>query len=318
MEEVLLKLNQRGFSLLEIMIGGAILMGVGLAGATLFKNQSRAQKMLEHEQELNRFHENLVKTFTNTQACNATFRNYRNTPNIPMGPLNPSDVSRGFLTCSDPALCDEFKIEPGATFSELIPPDASNKRWINNQRKWRIASLELPYTVTSSGDLKMNVSYINETEGSPKVVKKEIVVGVRFKNGTGSVFKECVNPNVSSINNVQSELCRTLNANRTQHAGAVAGNYQATWDEETQNCNVVDLSTGNQTCPAGQVFEGYQADGTINCKIINSQELKQVVTNTEATYPGCPLGSVKMVKVGTELKIQCLPIPLTIFTPIPP
>jgi prepilin-type N-terminal cleavage/methylation domain-containing protein len=35
--------GQRGFTLPEIMIGGAIVAGVALAGATLFKNQSKEE-----------------------------------------------------------------------------------------------------------------------------------------------------------------------------------------------------------------------------------------------------------------------------------
>lgn len=300
--------SAKGFSLPELMMGGAILAGVGLAGAMLFKNQSKAQRSLEHDQDLTQFHENLVRVFTNSQACNATLRNYKGAPHIPLGPLNSSDVTSGLANCTSadyvaPAgKCSNYKVETGAAFTELIPPDATMKRWINGKRIWRISSIGLPFQVTSSGDLRMHIFYQNEALNPPKTVKKDLVVGVRFKNGAGSGFVECVNPHTATINNAQSDLCKALNNNRTKTGD---GNFVATWDEELQKCNIVDYNTSalttNDECPSGQIFEGYHSDGSISCKPIPSQ----INTLNSVDSPRSNCASTKIEVINGQVKIIC-------------
>jgi hypothetical protein len=240
------------------MIGGGILAGVGLAGVKLFEQQKHSQKMVSYEASLNSYHQNLIKTFTHTQMCNATIKQALIGGKIPAGSLN------NFYTCQDESTCSDFKLDSTDTLAAYFPTDPA-KRWVSNNT-WRVSSLGVLGPVTSSGDMRLQVTY----ESNPnflkvlKSVKKEITVAVRFQTGSaaGSTFKECVNNQKASINNLQSDMCRSLNSNRTKNG--ITGNFIATWDDAEQKC--VMMKHADITCPIGQVFQGFDNDGSLNCK----------------------------------------------------
>jgi type II secretory pathway pseudopilin PulG len=296
--------NDRGFSLTELMIGGAILAGVALAGATLFKNQVSSQKSIDHDQELALFHTNLANTIKNTPACNATFNDWINTPSIPAGQLDPSNGSRGLFRCSNPTNCNGYTYVKGTPRTDLIPPDpADNKVWISNKKIWQIANLGLPYTVTSSGDLRLQVTYADVTANPVRTVNKEIVVGVRFKTGVGSKFLECVNPHVSTINNIQSDFCKTLNPSRSKTSD---GTRMATWNEETQKCDLVDYSASTNCPNAGEIFKGYSANGEIVCAPLpTSDKLTEGIGPSNQLAPGCESAFMSYDKVTKSFRLYC-------------
>lgn len=62
----------------EIMVGGAILAGVALSGARLFKDQRQSQGRLDSEQVLQDFHRNFTKFIQDEKNCNATFNDWIN------------------------------------------------------------------------------------------------------------------------------------------------------------------------------------------------------------------------------------------------
>jgi type II secretory pathway pseudopilin PulG len=146
-------LGKKGFSLTELMIGGAILAGVGLTGAKLFTQQKANQKMIEHEQLITIFHQNFARTFLNSTACNTTFNQWYNLP------IPATTLTNRLWKCKPGFVCtgtfDSSKVE------EIFPLGADNKRWIDNQKIWQINSVDVG-GITSTGELRMSVEYFTD------------------------------------------------------------------------------------------------------------------------------------------------------------
>lgn len=66
--------SQNGLSLVETLIGGAVLAGLALAGVTLFENQSRNQNLIEFKSELEVLRLSLVsQMLSDPQQCKCLF-----------------------------------------------------------------------------------------------------------------------------------------------------------------------------------------------------------------------------------------------------
>jgi type II secretory pathway pseudopilin PulG len=83
-------LNSGGFTLPEVLIGGAILAGVALGSATLFQNQKKAQRSVEYDQKLAIYHSQLSRTMGTASNCNATLKSIYATP--------PTSIAAGNIT----------------------------------------------------------------------------------------------------------------------------------------------------------------------------------------------------------------------------
>lgn len=281
--------NQTGFSLTEVMVGGAILAGIAITGTKIFRDQRYAQKNVENDQHLALFHQGLIKTLSNTATCNATFKAWYGTP-IPATALS-------IYKC-DPLLsnCDNRKLDANGIVKATPPiwditlPD----RWISPQRIWKITNIEVASAVTSTGPLKLRVTYqLNPSLPNPRQVIREILISVRFNNGGG--FKECVNNQDTSLNNLQNDICKTMNMNMVTSAGHIAQ-----WNEDSQSCEMID--TG-KTCPAGYVIEGIRSDGSVHCATA-TQNLGNDNSLNSTGPKNCPTGT-KIVFTGGTFEIVC-------------
>lgn len=290
--------RQAGFTLTEMMIGGSILAGVGLAGAMLFKEQKMAQKKIDNMQTLNIFHQNLARQMNNPFNCNATFKqyNYLNQPSIPAG-----SIDKLYMCGSG---CTDFKsgatgvgvgdaIVTRGTYIDAYP-DATKSTQL-----WNVKDIKIPTAVTASGPLLIKVVYeLNQAKfpGTPEV-SKDIILTARFST-TGTVqFKECLNSQESSVNNLQNDICKSMSAITSSGSGVTAGaggGVIAQWDEATQSCKTVGNETNKlKSCPAGMVVEGIRSDGSVHCKY-------------PTTGIGCPPGQTGKLKMsGGSMKVVC-------------
>lgn len=280
---------QAGFTLTEVMIGGGILAGVGLAGAMLFKDQKMAQKKIDNMQTLNIFHQNLIRQMNNPFNCNATFKQlgYIDGTSVPAGSVN------SLYLCGSG--CTDFKtgvagVTAGAavvTRGQFIDnfPDPSKSTQL-----WNVNDIVIPNTVTSSGPLIVRIVYELNTAkfpNSPKV-SKDILLTARFSTTGTTKFKECLNSQDSSVNNLQNDICKSMSSL------ASTGSVIAQWDEATQSCKTVGDTTNKlKTCPAGMVVEGIRSDGSVHCKY-------------PTTGIGCPPGQTgKLKMVSGSMKVVC-------------
>lgn len=294
--------NRRGFSLTEVMVGGAILAGIGLAGARLFKDQRQSQARLDYEQELQIFHQNLTKFIQDEKNCNATFTDW-------LG-RTPAQVAISgtteFWTCSNCGTTlgfnyDMSSVARGTRFLQ-IPTWIENINGITTKEKglWRINTpimFKPGYAQpTGTGTFMLQVTYEMDPAfpGSRAVkkmsVKKDISLNLRFTQHTNPAnryLRECLSPKESAVNNLQSDICNSMTM------VASTGNIM-TWRDGTQSCDLLGTTPGSpvKTCPGGMVVAGIQADGTVHCEMLN-QGVAPAADLSVAT-PCSPTAQVKL------------------------
>jgi hypothetical protein len=246
--------SQRGYSLTEVMVGGAILAGVALAGAQLVKDQSKAQKKIDLDQDLMSYHSRLAKLMAVAGNCNATFRTHLAGTAQPIAAGAMAELQ---LCNSSTSSCDDTA---GMTGSSLANNAFSTgfyagtrfvgvNDYISSARRWRVAAIDIPEARNRSGQIRIRVTY---QESSGRRVSKELQVNARFQaNGD---FVECTDTGESFLKSSQQDLCKTM-------VFVNSSGMMATWDHVNQRC---DFQLSKQ-CPAGsQSF--LSSDGIFRCR----------------------------------------------------
>ena len=245
--------KESGFSLMEIMLGGSLLVGVGLAGSQLFKNQTVAQKRINNDHALEFFHNNLSRTMSLSENCNVNMK---------------AQATGGFVrqkrTITSLGLCDQAlgkcaddNTEPDLSFdvntpNALIYKEAYRR---NNEvdSSWQIQNMEIRDSLDHSGLVRFRVTYTtNPRVPYRKTIHKDIILNLRLSDGK---FSECVDARESYMNNLQNDLCKSLGP-------------LATWNDSKQICQIIN---GSKDClPTNQHVAGIGSDGSLTCTKIPS------------------------------------------------
>lgn len=286
----------------EVMVGGAILAGVGLSAAKIFKDQKNAQKRVEMDAKLNTFHSSLVKVMNDAKNCNATLSAYYNSSGASAWAA-PTTIYR----CSG-AGCANTSVKWNAnptTMNTLRSSWLTNGSWIENTeantdkgtRTWMVTSMAWAATPAASGKavLKVNYQMNPDLPGGGRRVSKDINLNLRFTQAATPVFQECVSSNESSVINLQHDICASMS--QVSSAGVIMQ-----WNDVTQTCQAL---SGVKSCPAGTMLEGIRSDGTVHCKSIS-----QGVNPNEdlMLQAACSAGTrVQLVIVDGKLTTRCAP-----------
>jgi type II secretory pathway pseudopilin PulG len=232
-----------GFTLPEVMVGGAIMAGVALAGATLLKNQADSQKRLNADQSLMMFHSTLTKTLENPHHCNATFKfKYGEAitselviPAIELCGANCNlDADAGTVTKS---------ATPFFTAGDFI------KNTQDNRQYWKLSDIRTKNALNKTGVARLIFTY-DDVRPPGRKVYKEALVNLRFSND--GKLMECFNDQESSVNNLSNDLCKSL------------GNDLVVWNEETQKCELKDAV---EDCSEhGKMVVGISSTGEVTCR----------------------------------------------------
>lgn len=306
--------NDLGFSLPEVMIGGSILVGVGLASATLFKNQTSAQVRVEYDQMLNQYHSSLSKVLENDHNCNATMRS--NGSKYGSASLGSTDDISGVYLCDTTNPINTCNSNFNAqTVVPLASAFMQEGDWIdkqpNSRKVWRLTQITYPTPpVSKSGALTIRFEYALNPLIGTRTIKKDTVVNVRFNDdasNSGTVgFIECFNAQESSVNNLQNDVCKSLFHGPNNLPNTINTDGQLSyWDASTQACRLRG-STGPvlKDCTAqGMMVEGIRPDGTVHCRSISQGFDPAPIVNST---PCAATANVKLVWDGTQLRITCL------------
>ncbi len=304
--------RKSGFSITEVMVGGAILAGVALGGARMFKDQKTGQKKVELDATLNAFHASVVKVMNDAKNCNATLNTSYNASSA--GWIQPD----GIYLCSG---CTSTSIDYTAnpTISArtspawvkkntLAYPNVSTDAWIENTsgqtdkgtRTWFVEDITLiPPATAGTGSAKLRMTYrLGPTmPGAGKTVTKDLNINMRFTQDTvaaNRLFKSCLSGSESSLNNLQHDICASMT--QLSSAGSIMR-----WNDVTQQC---DALTSVKTCPAGTIIEGVRADGTVHCKAMSQGVDFQ---NDLMLSSPCAAGtSVRLELVDGKLTTRCI------------
>ncbi|HXH30306.1 MAG TPA: hypothetical protein VNJ01_05815 [Bacteriovoracaceae bacterium] len=284
--------TQRGFNLIELMIGGTILAGAGITATVLFSKNMAAQKGITHLQDLQSYHTALTKTFSDTRNCNATF-------NMLAGPgQNPQLVDIDHINIlAESANQDQNDDAFDGTYS-AIPTTAIAREGVfigTPDKSWKIETMdvvELPNTSANvSGAItkrhRMDITYIYPKMGEKPAQTsiKSIYFTAKFeKTASGPDFVGCHDIKKNSIENLENNLCETM----TPPATSLGMGQLFEWDKAKQNCV---RKTNVRNCPAGFVAKGYTENGTVDC------------VSLRTGYEGINIVSPNLCGTGTRVNL---------------
>lgn len=298
------------------MVGGAILAGVALGGAQLFKDQKTSQKGVEHSQDLSMFHQRLAKNLSAADNCNATLSELYPSAGNALTPI--ADVPRiarctaGCLDNNNGGVTQHtaYSVTNRATL-------LSKSAFIDTREIWQVRNIAIipnqdpatgiPIQRTTSGPVILRITYAYNPKLYPvntKLFNKDIILNTRF-NDNG--FRECINSLESSTNNLQNDFCKTLNYGDINSTGAFTR-----WDESTQTCVFGHRAAGGgpKRCDTlGTEIAGFNDRGFVQCRnIVLPGETTNMVA--PSPVPQTCLATQKPIinydSVNKQVIIQCV------------
>jgi hypothetical protein len=293
-------------SLTEVMLGGAVLAGLGLAAAQLFKDQRNSQRRIELDQTLSSFHGNLARLMNRSSNCNATMKMIlaNGSQGIPI----KTSVA-GLYKCTDRCFDDNAEANLGFdafTSGAYLSNNnmlVSNNQFIDGTQTWKVKSITIPEALTRSGSFRFTLTYELTIPAFKKSVSKDIVLNARFN---GSVFMECINGQESSVNNLNNDMCKTWNLNEDPGSPTDIGKVSY-WDSALQTCVIL----GRKDCTdPGMRIKGIRSDGIIECeKVVGSTDASNL--EDDSTVANCSPSQKAQVyfdSVQKKIKVQCVNI----------
>lgn len=301
-------LKQAGFSLTEVMVGGAILAGVGLAGARMFKDQKVAQVRVEQDASLTAFHNQFVKFLQNANNCNATLRDYYGSAGGTWSP--PSGIYR----CSG---CTNATVNYDASGASI--PNSSRELWMalpnptsgtwiedilgesgKGTKSWKVMGWTLT-TPAATGRATLRVTYKASEARGGRTLTKDVNLSLRFSQETNPpLFRECLSGLESSVNNLQNDICNGM-TDQFDSTGVIMR-----WNDATQECERIGSgSLKVKVCPAGTVVEGVRADGSVHCKSLVDGVVPARDLMIESPQ-NCGSGRTKLELVDGKLVTRCI------------
>jgi hypothetical protein len=272
-------------SLIEVMIGGSILAGVGLAGAYIFKEQRKSQHRVEMDQELHFYHERLTRFLSKTSNCNVLFGSRYNND---IQAFNPTALYRCVSNC-DASQANLAVPSPSSAFAAI-------NTWLDApKRHWMINSIEVP-AATNTGKLAVKVTYqLNPSLPNARSVIKTIILNLRFS--APNQFTACYDPQGSSVTNLQADICKTMSVSST-------GDVLATWDEATLSCKLE-----SKICTAqGLGFAGIDSNGVVSCRsMTDGYDPTQMREDTAVACASPNRLSLSWNAVTKKLSTTCIP-----------
>jgi hypothetical protein len=285
----------------EVMVGGAILAGVALAGARMFKDQRKAQSKVDQEQALISFHQRLTKMLQDENTCNATLKGaYNYSPSGVAG----FDVDNIFHCPS----CTDTSMDYDALLTTPVATGLGEGQWTEaNSYMWKITDISWKSVPDGTGPAVLKVTYgtnpawANSRATKVFTVSKDINLSLRFKQDASSSnrkFKECVAGKQSSINNLQNDICGSMGIDSS-------GSVMA-WNDETQSCMPEGTFTAPvKSCPdPNMVIDGIDSTGTVRCKSITSGVNPSDIMQTTGCTPGATV-RMEVDPVTKKLEAKC-------------
>lgn len=304
MNEMIVR-GQRGSFLIEVIIGGSLLAGVGLAGATLYKNNLKNQDYLDKIRELDAFHSSLTKLLQNSAHCNATFNPWGTSSAVPG---NAANEIKYIKICSGPStVCNENSTAQSVTptNSTILITEASarlndGKQWITSglsstsprQRNWQVKDLGMT-PVNRSGKALLEILYeLYPGRTNSRTIKKDIELYFKFAPGR---FVSCGSARESSVRSVLQELCESMAKSLTAPSGS---SLLTSWNQTTQMCDL----RNSINCPSNTTFAGFDSNGLVKCVSLTRDVMGAELYDPNTT--NCSGNKIPSVVVGADKKLR--------------
>lgn len=307
------KLNQKGFSLPEIMISLGLLGGISIVTVRLIENQANNEAHLKAKAEIMKTTSILKTILNDPEGC----RNMLKDQVIPAAVATPettTNIGQPPAIAPNPApiagLYQRVRAGAGAlAYKEILVPNAKYGLFRTGSIQLaKTSDANTPTTILNPTTMNIDVDTIDlivqfrlesksimnafrsdNTDANDKTFLQRIPLIVTFNYATNQI-KDC-GLVVSEANAAAKEkFCVSL------------GNLAA-WDDTTQRCNFI-----SNKCPAGQIPERQNSSSTLfTCVNITDQFKADDLFDTSTT--GCTAGAGGFSVVtdpGTgKLKIKC-------------
>lgn len=300
--------HQSGFSLVEITLGLALMSGLGLAIAQLFRDQNRAITKNTHDSELSVFHNKLSETMSTAANCNATLKKLFPTSSA----ISSVDVTTLYICNPATTLCADDNSESDLSFDAYTTEAYEGEEYFKvgdyidrvaaisataNKEIWMIQAMRIMGSKTESGTIRLRITYQKNpriaAQSGNNTTAKDIILSVRMFDGK---FKECMNPSEANLVNAQRDLCKSLNPDEST---TLDDGEMALWNEEKQTCIV----SGVKDCSSlpGFSIDGLNSEGKLTCKsTIHSTDASAIANSTLIS---CPSNNYKLQFNSTTKKI---------------
>lgn len=236
-----MRLKQGGFSLVELVVGGGILAGIGLLGTQLIKNQKTSQQQIDHDLELELLHTKISDFFReDAKNCDATFRYHYNLP----GPIPaPPDIRRCIANCTVSTSVSDAQTAAGAVVYSVGSSLGDRSLW-QIQGFGQLFVNQVGASPDRTNIMMLPINYVHRTKLN-HTRTKFVPIAMRFDSS--GRFKQCVDGATTNIQNLERSICSALNS--------AGGNSRGVWNGDTQKC----LSTS--TIPGGDCVFGIYVRG---------------------------------------------------------
>lgn len=308
--------NSAGYSLVEILIGVALMGGIALTGAQIFKQQNQGVKYHQLVAELDTYHSNLRRILQDVNNCNATYGIENLHDPINIGALTSAInicCPSGTAPCSiDPLTnpCSRMVNQQLALNTNVMAYAKIGQKILNDAFtivSWEfkdystgnnVPSIQNTFSGAIMKRVDLRIRYkMNRSLPGPKDFIRVIPIGFRF---TSAKFQGCITQESSAKNSLVREVCECLNAQTSTIK-------LATWygGEAIERCEWFDTS-GTHTCPNGQVLLGINSLGDKVCTPASYQLNEgDMLFMNEAS---CPTGTVpKLLQNGSQVYVGCSP-----------
>lgn len=228
--------DQRGFSLVEIMIVAGILSLIVAGSATFFLQMMKNQNRLDARMDYLTFKEYVRTVLSNTTTCSSS--------------LGSQEFLKSAAETAD---------------GDLVSLQLPNYPLINETDATKFEEFKL----IVQGVTLRNAQLVGTNSLGYDVYRTDMV-GNFFTTrptaeGTGELGEKILGSVLVAINAGQIETCVTANdldlAAQELNCIAVGG----VWDPVEKKCTPPTSPIQIATCPAGQVLSGFNADGSLIC-----------------------------------------------------
>jgi hypothetical protein len=302
--------NQRGAFLVEVILGGGLLIGIAIAASSFYKTRLKSQTYMEKLRNLDTFHSYLTQTLHNTGHCNSTFKEWDQSTVVP-GSL-AKDVKRIWLcsnNCTEKFTTSTVQRNSSPLLTEATARPSDETEWLPFQKDtltirskdWILKDLGMvPLTKSGKGTLKFLYELFPGTSDSKKVLK---TIDLYFKftplsNGT-PVFISCGSGKESSLRSVLQEMCESMSRVASAPSGST---ILGEWDYGEQECNL----NPSPRCGLNEAIKGVDKDGLLTCQSLTKDvEGMNLYQPNEENCSGSLKPSI-IIDVDGKLRISCI------------
>ena len=289
-----MKLGSDGFSLMEMMVGGAILIGASLAAVKMFSDQKISQRKIELDRILDAHISMLKMTLAAKTNCNATMQT-GSIVNCTLvhGPAFVAPCSKAINNMATiNSLISDFPTTLNAIKSTSGDVVTVGSR-INDQNTHVLNSIAV-VNPGQTGLVRLNLDYRAVQFGT--TIRRSLFVPIKFSaDGT----YECMDDKMGVEKTLQKEGCEAL---------GVYGDYAAdAQDCANRNIKALDSAgVGQFSCPAGNDVVGVRSTGEVICATVNSHFIPNSNTVSPTPATGCNGKQVRLrVMPDNKVGVEC-------------